>query len=153
MMTTEQAMKAIGSHLEPYMKHVPQKLLNNIEKIINSTRTILKKEIILKEMILENRLEESPNLEKEWQRICDIYKADPITTKKGRQQDKIRVKVHFIRHVLLRYKYITLVELGRFLNLDHTSIISLRDRSKVECPIAPFFQKKRVIITVPEFHE
>ena len=153
MMTTEQAIKAIGSHLDPYMNHIPQSLLNNIEKVIKSTRTILKKEVIVREMILENRLEESPNLENEWQRICDIYKADPIATKKGRHEHKIRVKVHFIRHVLLKYKYITLVELGRFLKLDHTSVISLRDRSKVECPILPFFQKKRIIITVPDSHE
>jgi len=145
-MTTEQAVKIIKTNLELFMDSVPQPLLDKIESVINKTRTIIQKEIIL-----ENRLEEKPDLQKEWLRICSIYKMDPVECKKGRHYDKIRVKVHFVRHILLNYKFITLVELSKFLNMHHTSVICLRDRSKAECPDPPFYQRKRVIINAEGF--
>jgi hypothetical protein len=146
-MTTEQAVKIIGSYLEPYMNNVPEILLDKIESVINRTRIVVQKEIIV-----ENRLEEKPDLKKEWVRVCKIHQIDPETSKHGRQYEKIRAKVHFIRHVLLNYKYITLVEIARFLKCDHTSVIALRDRSKVECVYPPFYQKKRIIINAQGFH-
>jgi hypothetical protein len=145
-MTTEQAVKIIKENLEIFMDRVPQPLLDKIESVINRTRTVVQKEIIV-----ENRLEEKPDLQNEWLRVCKIHQIDPETSKHGRQYEKIRAKVHFIRHVLLNYKYITLMELARFLKCDHTSVIALRDRSKVECVYPPFYQKKRVIINAQKF--
>ena len=145
-MTTEQAVKIIKINLEVFMDSVPQPLLDKIESVINKTRTIVQKEIIL-----ENRLEEKPDLQKEWLRICKIHQIDPETAKRGRHYEKVRAKVHFIRHVLLNYKYITLMEIARFLKCDHTSVIALRDRSKVECVYPPFYQRKRVIINAQGF--
>jgi len=146
-MTTEQAVKIIKINLEVFMDSVPQPLLDKIESVINKTRTIVQKEIIL-----ENRLEEKPDLQKEWLRICKIHQIDPEVAKRGRHYEKVRAKVHFIRHILLNYRYITLAEIARFLKCDHTSVIALRDRSKVECVYPPFYQRKRVIINAQGFH-
>lgn len=140
-MTTEQAVKAIASHLEPYIDDIPQKLLDNIGQIINRTRTIIRKEIIV-----EDRKPQRPDLKAEWIRICKLYGLDPIETKKGRQTPKITAKTHFIRYILLNYEYINLIDLADFFGMDHTSIIHLRDRSKVDCPYPPFYQRKRYII-------
>jgi hypothetical protein len=145
-MTTEQAVKVIKINLEIFMDSVPQPLLDKIESVINKTRTIVRKEIIL-----ENRLEEKPDLQNEWLRVCKIHNVDPVTSKHGRHYEKIRAKVHFIRHILLNYKYITIMEIARFFKCDHTSVIALRDRSKVECVYPPFYQKKRVIINAQKF--
>ena len=145
-MTTEQAVKIIKENLEIFMDRVPQPLLDKIESVINKTRTIVQKEIIL-----ENRLPEKPDLQREWLRVCKIHNVDPVTSKHGRHYEKIRAKVHFIRHVLLNYKYITLMELARFLKCDHTSVIALRDRSKVECIYPPFYHRKKVFINVKGF--
>ena len=145
-MTTEQAVKIIKSNLEVFMDSVPQPLLDKIESVINKTRTIIQKEIIL-----ENRLPEKPDLKKEWLRICKIHQIDPEAAKKGRHYEKICAKVHFVRHIFLNYKYITLMEVARFFKCDHTSIIALRDRSKVECVYPPFYQRKRVIINAQGF--
>ena len=46
-MTTEQAVKAIESHLDEYIDEIPKKLLDKISDIINCTRLIIRKEIIL----------------------------------------------------------------------------------------------------------
>lgn len=145
-MTIEQAMKIIKENLELFMDRVPQPLLLKIEEVINKTRTIVQKEIIL-----ENRLPEKPDLQKEWLRVCKIHQIDPEVAKKGRHYEKVRAKVHFIRHILLNYKYITLMEIARFLKCDHTSVIALRDRSKVECVYPPFYQRKRIIINAEGF--
>jgi hypothetical protein len=145
-MTTEQAVKIIKINLEVFMDSVPQPLLDKIESVINRTRTVVQKEIIV-----ENRLEEKPDLQKEWLRVCKIHQIDPETSKHGRHYEKIRAKVHFIRHVLLNYRYITLTEIARFLKCDHTSVIALRDRSKVECVYPPFYQRKRIIINAERF--
>jgi hypothetical protein len=145
-MTTEQAVKIIKENLEIFMDQVPQPLLDKIESVINRTRTVVQKEIIV-----ENRLEEKPELQNEWLRVCKIHQIDPVTSKHGRHYEKIRAKVHFIRHVLLNYRYITLTEIARFLKCDHTSVIALRDRSKVECVYPPFYQRKRIIINAERF--
>ena len=46
-MTTEQAVKIIKENLEIFMDRVPQPLLDKIESVINRTRTVVQKEIIL----------------------------------------------------------------------------------------------------------
>jgi hypothetical protein len=145
-MTTEQAVKIIKENLEIFMDRVPQPLLDKIESVINRTRTVVQKEIIV-----ENRLEEKPDLQKEWLRVCKIHQIDPEQAKRGRHYEKIRAKVHFIRHIFLNYKHITLMEVARFFKCDHTSIIALRDRSKVECVYPPFYTRKRVIINAKGF--
>jgi hypothetical protein len=147
-MTTEQAVKAIGSHLEPYIEDIPERLLDNIRYIINNTRLIIKKEVIL-----ENLKNEKPNLKKEWAEICKLYDLDPVKAKKGRQAKKVSAKAHFVRKMILTYKYVTLIDLRDFLEFgDHSSIINLRDWSKAECPIPPFYGKKRYIIDAPANH-
>jgi hypothetical protein len=147
-MTTEQAVKAIQSHLAEHIEEVPERLLENIKDIINTTRLIIKKEVIC-----ENFKTEKPNLKKEWAEICKLYDLDPLKAKKGRQAKKISAKAHFVRKIILTYKYVTLIDLKNFLGFgDHSSIINLRDWSKAECPIPPFYGKRRYIIDAPENH-
>jgi hypothetical protein len=147
-MTTEQAVKAIQSHLAEHIEEVPERLLKNIKDIINSTRIIIRKKVIC-----ENFKTEKPNLKNEWAEICKLYDLDPVKAKKGRQAKKISAKAHFVRKIILTYKYVTLIDLKNFLEFgDHSSIINLRDWSKAECPIPPFYGKKRYIIDAPENH-
>jgi hypothetical protein len=147
-MTTEQAVKAIESHLIQYFDEVPERLLVKIKDIINQTRTIIKKEIIS-----ENLKDEKPDLKKEWAEICRFYDLDPVKAKKGRQAKKVSAKAHFVRKIILTYKYVTLIDLKNFLEFgDHSSIINLRDWSKAECPIPPFYGKRRYIIAAPADH-
>ncbi len=108
-MTTEQAVKAIQSHLAEHIEEVPERLLENIKDIINSTRLIIKKEVIC-----ENFKTEKPNLKKEWAEICKLYDLDPVKAKKGRQAKKISAKAHFVRKIILTYKYVTLIDLKNF---------------------------------------
>ncbi len=148
-MTTEQAMKAIQSHLIEHFEEVPERLLINIREIINETRTIIKKEIIC-----ENLKNEKPDLKKEWIEICKLYDLDPVKAKKGRQAKKVSAKAHFVRKMILTYKYITLIDLKNFLGFgDHSTIINLRDWSKAECPLPPFYGRKRYIIDAQVNHE
>jgi len=148
-MTTEQAMKAIQSHLIEHFEEVPERLLINIREIINETRTIIKKEIIC-----ENLKNEKPDLQSEWIEICKLYDLDPLKAKKGRQAKKVSAKAHFVRKMILTYKYITLIDLKNFLGFgDHSTIINLRDWSKAECPLPPFYGRKRYIIDAQVNHE
>ena len=141
-MTTDQAVKAISSHLEVYMHSVPESLQNKIGNIINRTRTVVKKEVIL-----ANRQKKRPNLQQQWERICEIHMVDPVEAKKGRKQERISAKAHFVRYIIMNYEYVSLMDFARFFGNDHTTIIHLRDKSKVPCPIPPFYQKKRFVIT------
>ena len=148
-MTTEQAMKAIQSHLIEHFEEVPERLLINIREIINETRTIIKKEIIC-----ENLKNEKPDLQSEWIEICKLYDLDPLKAKKGRQAKKVSAKAHFVRKMILTYKYVTLIDLKNFLGFkDHSTIIYLRDWSKAECPLPPFYGRKRYIIDAQVNHE
>lgn len=143
-MTTEQATKAIQSHLNEYMDEVPERLLYYINDIINKTRIIIKKEYIV-----ENLLDKKPNLNKEWIEICKIYNIDPEKSKcrGGRKREYVTARVHFVRKMYVTYKHISLIELQRFFGYnDHSSVINLRDWSKVECPYPPFYGKKRFIV-------
>ena len=139
-MNTEQAINAINTHLEHYMQRVPKALLNNIERIINQTRTIIKREVILPQ---RNTI--APDLNKEWKKICDFHKVDPVKAKKTREQDVVSVRAHFVRHILLHFENVTVVKLATFLGKDHSTIIHLRDRSKSPCPIPPLRQKKVIL--------
>jgi len=142
-------MKAIQSHLIEHFEEVPERLLINIREIINETRTIIKKEIIC-----ENLKNEKPDLQSEWIEICKLYDLDPLKAKKGRQAKKVSAKAHFVRKMILTYKYITLIDLKNFLGFgDHSTIINLRDWSKAECPLPPFYGRKRYIIDAQVNHE
>lgn len=139
-MTTDQAVNAINTHLETYMSRVPKALLNNIERIINQTRTIIKREVILPQ---KSNL--APDLQNEWKKICEFHNIDTVKAKKTREQEVVSVRAHFVRHILLHFENITIVKLAAFLEKDHTTIIHLRDRSKAPCPIPPLRQKKVIL--------
>ena len=143
-MTTEQALKAIASHIEPYFEPVPQRLLNNIAQIINQTRTIVRREVVM-----PDRKKMAPDMQAEWLKICEIHCVDPVLAKRGRVREKISAKAHFVRYLLLNFEYINMSQIARFFGNDHTTIIHLRDKSKVPCPIPPFHQKKRFLINDP----
>lgn len=140
-MTTEQAVKAIESHLSYYMKHVPKMLLKDIAGIITHTKTVLRREVIL-----PDRQKMAPDLQAEWLKICEIHCLDPKAAKRGRMRHNISAKAHFVRYLLLNYEYVNLTQIAKFFGNDHTTIIHLRDKSKVPCPIPPFYQRKRFII-------
>lgn len=139
-MTTEQAVKAINTHLETYMPRVPKVLLNNIERIINETRTIIKREIIMPE-----KSSIAPDLHDEWIKICSIHGIDPVKARKTRLMEVVSVRAHFVRHIVLNFKNIKLTKLANFLGKDHSTIIYLRDKCKVPCSIPPLRQKKVIL--------
>jgi hypothetical protein len=135
-MTIQQAVKAIESHLEAYIDEVPEKLLKKIHDIILSAKRVVEKEIIF-----QDYKNEKPDLQNEWESICEKHGIDPIKAKKGRQLEKVIAKTHFIRHIFLSYKYVMVADLARFLNLGHTTIIYARDKSKTPCIYPPFGRK------------
>jgi hypothetical protein len=51
------------------------------------------------------------------------------------------VRTHFIRYIFLSYKYVTVADLGNFLNFNHATIIHARDISKTPCIYPPFPRK------------
>jgi hypothetical protein len=145
-MTIDQAVKAIGSHLEPYMDEVPERLLNTIRDIIMTTRRVVEKQVILQKLNWQK-----PDLQTEWELICAEHGIDPVKAMKGRDQYKVEAKVHFIRYIFLTYKYVTLMDLANFLKAHHTTIIHLRDASKAHCIYPPFGKSKKYITPEPEY--
>jgi len=139
-MTIEKAMKAIESHLAYYMPRVPKALMNNIEQIVKQSRTIIQKEVFVPE-----RKKDLQNLSTVWAEICKAHGVDPVAAKIMRNAEYVAVRVHFVRHVILKYTGVTLTQLGRFLNRDHSTIIYLRDECKIDKPIPPLRQRKVVI--------
>lgn len=142
-MTIDKAMKAIESHLAYYMPRVPKALMNNIEQIVKQSRTIIQKEVFVPE-----RKKDLQNLSTVWGEICKAHGVDPIAAKLRRSSEYVKVRVHFVRHVLLTYNGVTLNHLGRFLNKDHSTIIHMRDRCKIDKPIPPLKQRKVVTKTI-----
>jgi hypothetical protein len=144
-MTTEQAVKAIESHIMYYfnLEDVPNPLLTNIKRIINSFKV---QKITVREVLMPDRKKAAPDLQAEWLKICEIHLLDPKIAKKGRYKERIAAKAHFVRHIIMNYEYITLTQIAKFFGNDHTTIIHLRDHSSVPCPIPPLYQKKRFII-------
>jgi len=139
-MTIDKAMKAIESHLAYYIPRVPKALLNNIEQIVKEARTIVQKEVFVPE-----KKKELQNLSTVWGEICKVHGVDPVAAKIRRNAEYVAVRVHFVRHVLLKYNGVTLIQLGKFLKRDHSTIIYLRDECKIDKPIPPLRQRKVVI--------
>jgi hypothetical protein len=135
-MTIEQAVNAIESHLKGYMDEVPEKLLKKIHDIILSAKKVVEKEIIF-----QDYKDEKPDLQKEWEALCEKHGVNSTKSKKGRQLGKVMARTHFVRHIFLSYKYVTVADLGRFLNLSHATIIHARDKSKTPCIYPPFPRK------------
>jgi hypothetical protein len=145
-MTIDQAVKAIGSHLEPYMDEVPERLLNTIRDIIMTTRRVVEKQVILQKLNWQK-----PNLQKEWEAVCAEHNLDPVMAMKGRDHYKVQAKAHFVRYIFLTYKYVTVMDLANFLKAHHTTIIHLRDASKAHCIYPPFGKKKRYTTAEMEY--
>lgn len=136
-MKINKAMILIKEELQPFFKRVPQPLLNRIERIVLETRTVIKREIGYPE-----RLDGFPNLDDEWLKICKIHNLDPVIAKGNRKRENVAARTHFVRYLYLKYENVTSKRIGRFFNKDHSTILHMRDFSKVPCPIAPLFQKK-----------
>lgn len=139
-MKIDKAMSLIEDELQPFFKRVPKPLLNRIEQIVLQTRTVIKREIGYPE-----RLDIIPNLSDEWVQICKIHNLDPVSAKINRKQENVSVRTHFVRYLYLKYQNITSKAIGRFLGRDHSTVLHMRDFSKVPCPIAPLFQRKVIL--------
>ena len=140
-MTTQEAIELIEEELIPYFKRVPKPLLNRIHNIIKGTKTLIHREVPLLDQIAA-----APNLQNEWVKICKLHNVDPGEAKQGRQQSKVRVRTHFVRHIISKYENVTLKDIGYFLGRDHSTVIHMRDRCKCVCPIPPFYQRRFTII-------
>lgn len=140
-MKLEKSMQLIEEELQPFFKKVPKPLLNRIQNIVDETRTV-----VIREVGLPDRLSGYPNLETEWLEICKLHNIDPELAKRKREQAQVAVRTHFVRHLFMKYERVTLKSIGRFLGRDHSTVIHMRDRSKVNCPIPPFYQKRFTII-------
>jgi hypothetical protein len=145
-MTIDQAVKAIGSHLEPYMDEVPERLLNTIRDIIMTTRRVVEKQVILQKLNWKK-----PDLQTEWELICTEHGIDPVKAIKGRDQYKVEAKAHFVRYIFLTFKYVTVMDLAKFLKAHHTTIIHLRDVSKAHCIYPPFGKSKKYVMSESEY--
>ena len=139
-MKIDKAMSLIEDELQPFFKKVPKPLLNRIERIILETRTVIKREIGYPE-----RINTFPNLDDEWVKICKTHNLDPVTAKTNRKQENVSARTHFVRYLYLKYDQVTSKRIGRFLGRDHSTVLHMRDFSKVPCPIAPLFQRKVIL--------
>jgi chromosomal replication initiation ATPase DnaA len=139
-MKLEASMQLIEQELQPFFKKVPKPLLNRIERIVNETRTVIRREIGL-----PDRLPTSPDMESEWLKICELHNLDPVTAKTKREEPLVAARTHFVRYLFLKYDRVTLKSIGKFLGRDHSTVIHMRDRSKVNCPIPPFYQKRYIV--------
>lgn len=142
-MKIEKAMSLIEEELQPFFKKVPKPLLNRIERIVLETRTVIKREIGYPE-----RIHTFPNMEDEWVKICQMHNLDPVIAKTNRKQENVSARTHFVRYLYLKYDQVTSKRIGRFLGRDHSTVLHMRDFSKVPCPIAPLFQRKVILNTV-----
>jgi len=140
-MTTQEAIQLIESELTPYFKKVPKPLLNRIKRIIKGTKTLIHREVPLIDQVAA-----APNLQNEWLEICKMHNIDPTEAKKGRVQSRVKVRIHFVRHIISKYENVTLQDIGAFLDRDHSTIIYMRDKCKMPCPIPPFYQRRFTII-------
>lgn len=140
-MTTQEAIELVEEELQPYFKKVPKPLLNRIERIIKGTKTLIHREVPLIHQVAA-----APNLQNEWVEICKLHNIDPTIAKKGRLQSRVRVRTHFVRHIISKYENVTLQDIGDFLERDHSTIIYMRDRCKMPCPLPPFYQRRFTII-------
>jgi hypothetical protein len=140
-MTTQEAIQLIEDELNPYFKRVPKPLLNRIHNIIKGTKTLIHREVPLMDQISA-----APNLQNEWVEICKLHNVDPNEGKQGRVQSKVRVRTHFVRHIISRYENVTLQDIGTFLGRDHSTVIHMRDRCKAACALPPFYKRRFTII-------
>jgi hypothetical protein len=140
-MTTQEAIKLIEEELHPYFKRVPKPLLNRIHNIIKGTKTLIHREVPLLDQVSA-----APNLQNEWVEICKLNNVDPTEAKEGRVQSKVRVRTHFVRHIISRYENVTLQDIGTFLGRDHSTVIHMRDRCKAACALPPFYKRRFTII-------
>jgi Mg-chelatase subunit ChlI len=91
-MKLEASMQLIEQELQPFFKKVPKPLLNRIERIVNETRTVIRREIGL-----PDRLPTSPDMESEWLKICELHNLDPVTAKTKREEPLVAARTHFVR--------------------------------------------------------
>jgi len=145
-MTIDQAVRAIESHLKGYIDEVPDNLLRKIHHIILSAKRVVEREIVM-----QDQRDEKPNIQKEWELICEKHNVNSSRAKYGRQLEKVMVRTHFIRHLFLSYKYVTVADIGRFLKYNHATIIHARDTSKTPCIYPPFGKKKNRKIKPAEY--
>jgi hypothetical protein len=113
--------------------------LTELRGIIRSVAKVEKK-IIIKQTPPQKTFD----LTEEFKTICEIYGLTPEEGKMNCAKPLyVRCRVHFVRHVYLN-NYIVM-QLAKFLNVHHSTIIFYRDQSKVDVTIPPFnfkFKKK-----------
>jgi hypothetical protein len=115
--------------------------LTELRGIIKSVAKVEKK-IIIKQTPPQKTFD----LKEEFKAISEIYGLTPEEGKMNCAKPLyVRCRVHFVRHVYLNNYIVTTVQLAKFLNVHHSTIIFYRDQSKVDVPIPPFnfkFKKK-----------
>jgi hypothetical protein len=108
--------------------------LRELRGIIRSVAKVEKK-IIIKQTPPQKTFD----LKEEFKNICEIYGLTPEEGKMNCAKPLyVRCRVHFVRQVYLNNYIVTTVQLAKFLNVHHSTIIFYRDQSKVDVPIPPF---------------
>ena len=134
-MTIEQAMKVIEQNLDFYLDPIPPRLLKRIKEVVLRCKTITEKEYIS-----ATQRNDPPDLESEWLQMCEKYRVNPNEAlNRCRQHKYISIRVHFVRYILSQFNnsVISVSDLARFMNRDHSMIIHYRDYSKVDCALPP----------------
>lgn len=130
-MTAEQASKIICQRYELDLSEYEMKRMSEIIKSVS----IVKKEVIIK----QGEVKKDANLRDIFSYICSLHNVSPNVAKsKSRRMKHVACRVHFVRYLYLNNYVVTLKEIADFLNRDHSSVITMRDSSKVFCEIPPF---------------
>ena len=134
-MTIEQAMKVIEQNLDFYLDPVPPFLLKRIKEVILRCKTITEKQYVL-----ATQRSDPPDLKNEWLQLCEKYKVNPdVALRRCRMHKYISIRVHFVRYILSEFNnsIVSVSDLARFMDRDHSMIIHYRDYSKVDCALPP----------------
>lgn len=113
--------------------------------LLNKFEEEMKPVVIKREIEHPQRVDSFPDMESEWLKICKLYNVDPIASRKNKKQENVSARTHFVRYMYLKYDKITSTSIGKFLGRDHSTVLHMRDFSKVPCKIAPLFQKKVIL--------
>jgi hypothetical protein len=124
---------------KPYDEKRIMLLLNKFEE--ESKPVVL----IKQEVEYPERVDSFPDMENEWLKICQIHNIDPVTSRKNKKQENVSARTYFVRYMYLKYNKVTSTAIGKFLGRDHSTVLHMRDFSKVPCEIAPLFQKKLIL--------
>lgn len=119
---------------------------HDIKKITAILESVTREKVIIKYrnvQLVDSKEIIFMNLEEEGQRIAAMY-GTTLEAIKGKRRDmrNVSARAHLVRYARLNSK-VTITELARYLNKDHTSICHLLYSPKPNCSIPPLYKSIR----------